>query len=108
MSVCSSSTHAFARSPWATKVIGGVLEDNLDERHWRTVLESNLLGQKSINSILRFSYKVLPNHLQDCFTFCCMFPQDQEFHKDNLVRIWITLDFIPSSSNQQETKEDTG
>ncbi|XP_020688066.1 disease resistance protein RGA2-like [Dendrobium catenatum] len=30
-------------SPLAAKVIGGILNDDLDERHWRTVLESNLL-----------------------------------------------------------------
>ncbi|KAH0466660.1 hypothetical protein IEQ34_003898 [Dendrobium chrysotoxum] len=50
-------------SPLAAKVIGGVLKDKLDERHWRTVLESNLLGQNSNNSILRLNYIVLPNHL---------------------------------------------
>ncbi|KAH0463268.1 hypothetical protein IEQ34_008129 [Dendrobium chrysotoxum] len=57
------------RSPLEAKVIGGVLKDNLDEKHWRAVLESNLLGQSSINSILRSSYKVLLNHLQNCFAF---------------------------------------
>ncbi|KAH0454676.1 hypothetical protein IEQ34_016600 [Dendrobium chrysotoxum] len=56
-------------SPLAAKVIGGVLKDNLDERHWRTVLENNLLGQNPINSILKLSYIVLPKHLQNCFAF---------------------------------------
>ncbi|KAH0455133.1 hypothetical protein IEQ34_017057 [Dendrobium chrysotoxum] len=56
-------------SPLEAKVIGGVLKDNLDERHWRAVLESNLLGHSSINSILRSSYKVLLNHLQNYFAF---------------------------------------
>ncbi|KAH0463337.1 hypothetical protein IEQ34_007919 [Dendrobium chrysotoxum] len=82
------------RSPLAAKVIGGVLNDNLDERHWRTFLESNLLDQNSINSILRLSYMVLPNHLRHCFALCCMFPQDHEFDKDDLVRMWIALGFI--------------
>ncbi|KAL0927786.1 hypothetical protein M5K25_001996 [Dendrobium thyrsiflorum] len=84
-------------SPLAAKVIGGVLKDNLDERHWRTVLKSNLLGQNSINSILRLSYIVLPNHLQNCFAFCCMFPEDHTFDKDDLVRMWIALGFIQPS-----------
>ncbi|KAL0920660.1 hypothetical protein M5K25_009810 [Dendrobium thyrsiflorum] len=84
-------------SPLAAEVIGGVLKDNLDERHWRTVLESNLFGQNSINSILRRSYIVLPNHLQNCFAFCCMFPQDHTFDKDDLVRMWIALGFIQPS-----------
>ncbi|KAH0448245.1 hypothetical protein IEQ34_022045 [Dendrobium chrysotoxum] len=96
----------FSRSPLAAKVIGGVLNDNLDERHWRTVLESNLSGQNSINSILRLSYIVLPNHLQNCFAFCCMFPQDHTFDKDDLVRMWIALGFIQPS--QGMTMEDIG
>ncbi|KAH0461880.1 hypothetical protein IEQ34_009455 [Dendrobium chrysotoxum] len=95
-----------SRSPLAAKVIGGVLNDNLDERHWRTVLESKLLGQNSINSILRLSYIVLPNHLQNCFAFCCMFPQDHTFDKDDLVRMWIALGFIQPS--QGMTMEDVG
>ncbi|PKU80558.1 Disease resistance protein RGA2 [Dendrobium catenatum] len=93
-------------SPLAAKVIGGVLKENLDERHWRTVLESNLLDQNSINSILRLSYIVLPNHLRNCFAFCCMFPQDHQFDKDDLVRMWIALGFIQPS--QGMTMEDIG
>ncbi|KAH0460319.1 hypothetical protein IEQ34_010982 [Dendrobium chrysotoxum] len=57
-----------AGSPLATKFIGGVLKDNLNERDWRTVLESNLFGQNSIDFVLGISYKVLPNHPQNCFT----------------------------------------
>ncbi|PKU79431.1 putative disease resistance protein RGA3 [Dendrobium catenatum] len=97
-----------SRSPLAAKVIGGVLNDNLDERHWRTVLESNLLDQNSIHSILRLSYIVLPNHLRNCFAFCCMFPEDYRYDKDDLVRMWIALGFIQLSSNQRETMEDIG
>ncbi|PKU87563.1 putative disease resistance protein RGA3 [Dendrobium catenatum] len=93
-------------SPLAAKVIGGVLNDDLDERHWRTVLESNLLGENSINSILRLSYVVLPNYLQNCFAFCCMFPQDHTFDKDDLVQMWISLGFIQPS--QGMTMEDIG
>ncbi|KAI0514095.1 hypothetical protein KFK09_010129 [Dendrobium nobile] len=95
-----------SRSPLAAKVIGGVLNDNLDERHWRTVLESNLLDQNSIHSILRLSYIVLPNHLRNCFAFCCMFPQDHVFDKDDLVRMWIALGFIQPS--QGMIMEDIG
>ncbi|KAL0921643.1 hypothetical protein M5K25_008737 [Dendrobium thyrsiflorum] len=94
-------------SPLAAKVIGGVLNSlDLDERRWRTVLESNLLGQNSINSILRLSYIVLPNHLQNCFAFSCLFPQDHEFDRDDLVRMWIALGFIQPS--QGMTMEDIG
>ncbi|KAI0503761.1 hypothetical protein KFK09_014703 [Dendrobium nobile] len=94
------------RSPLAAKVIGGVLNEDLDVRHWRTVLESNLLGRNSIHSILRLSYIVLSNHLRNCFAFCCMFPEDHKFDKDDLVRMWIALGFIQPS--QEMTMEDIG
>ncbi|KAL0927787.1 hypothetical protein M5K25_001997 [Dendrobium thyrsiflorum] len=93
-------------SPLAIKVIGGILKDNLDEKHWRKVLESVLLDWNSIDSILRLNFIVLPNHLQNCFAFCCMFPYDHTFHKDDLVRMWIALDFIQPS--QKKTLEEIG
>ncbi|XP_020698138.2 putative disease resistance protein RGA3 [Dendrobium catenatum] len=99
-----------SKSPLAAKVIGGVLNSlDLDARRWREVLESNLLDQNSIHSILRLSYIVLPNNLQYCFAFCCMFPEDHEFDKDDLVRMWISLGFIqPSPGMTMETMEDIG
>ncbi|KAH0448759.1 hypothetical protein IEQ34_022559 [Dendrobium chrysotoxum] len=39
----------------------------------------------SIDSILRLSYMVLPKYLQNCFAFCCMFPQDQQFGECDVV-----------------------
>ncbi|PKU64513.1 Putative disease resistance RPP13-like protein 1 [Dendrobium catenatum] len=98
--------------PLAAKVMGGILNSNLDERHWREVLECDTgiikLGQNDIMSVLRLSYVYLPQHLQSCFRFCCIFPQDHEFDKDDLVRMWIALGFIRSSYNQGENMEDIG
>ncbi|XP_020691537.1 putative disease resistance protein RGA3 [Dendrobium catenatum] len=96
-------------SPLAAKVIGGVLNSlDLDERRWRTVLESNLLGQNSIDSILRLSYVVLSNPLKSCFAFCGMFAHDHEFDKDDLIRMWIALGFIKPFLDQEESMEDIG
>ncbi|KAI0502328.1 hypothetical protein KFK09_017276 [Dendrobium nobile] len=97
-----------SRSPLAAKVIGGVLNNNIDERHWRTVLESNILDQDSINSTLRLSYIALSSPLKNCFAFCGMFEQDHLFFKDDLVRMWIALGFIQPSHIQAETIEDIG
>ncbi|KAH0461373.1 hypothetical protein IEQ34_008948 [Dendrobium chrysotoxum] len=98
--------------PLAAKVIGGILNSNLDEGHWRRVLDSVLeiikLGQHDIMPILRLSYVHLPERLKSCFTFCSIFPQDYEFDKDALVRKWIALGFIQLSDIQGETMEDIG
>ncbi|KAH0463667.1 hypothetical protein IEQ34_008249 [Dendrobium chrysotoxum] len=99
-------------APLAAKVMGGILNSNLDETHWRKVLDFDTgiikFGQDYIMPVLRLSYAYLPQPLQNCFTFCSIFPQDHEFDKDDLVRMWIALGFIQSSSNQRETMEDIG
>ncbi|KAH0463427.1 hypothetical protein IEQ34_008009 [Dendrobium chrysotoxum] len=99
-------------SPLAAKVIGGILNSNLDERHWRRVLdcvtEIIKFGQNDIIHVLRLSYIHLPQHLKSCFTFCSIFPQDYKFDKDALVQKWIALGFIQPSYIQGETMEDIG
>ncbi|KAL0928308.1 hypothetical protein M5K25_000181 [Dendrobium thyrsiflorum] len=99
-------------SPLAAKVIGGVMNVNLDERHWTKVLNSDFvspkLGQNDIFLILRLSYMFLPKHLQNCFAFCSIFPQDYRFDKDDLVRMWIALGFIQQPHDQEWTMEDIG
>ncbi|XP_020675206.2 putative disease resistance protein RGA4, partial [Dendrobium catenatum] len=99
-------------SPLAAKVIGGVLNSSLDERHWTKVLSSDFIspksGQDDILTILRLSYTFLPKHLQNCFTFCSIFRQDHEFYKDDLVQMWIALGFIQQPHDQEWTIEDIG
>ncbi|KAI0529656.1 hypothetical protein KFK09_002210 [Dendrobium nobile] len=99
-------------SPLAAKVIGGVLNSSLNERHWTKVLNSDFIspksGQDDIFLILRLSYTFLPKHLQNCFAFCSIFPQDYKFDKDYLVKIWIALGFIQQPHDQEWTIEDIG
>ncbi|KAI0514058.1 hypothetical protein KFK09_010092 [Dendrobium nobile] len=99
-------------SPLAAKVIGGVLNGNLDERHWTNVLNSGFvsaeLGQNGIFLILRLSYMFLPKHIQNCFAFCSIFRQDHCFDKDDLVKMWIALGFIQQPHDQEWTMEDIG
>ncbi|KAH0461879.1 hypothetical protein IEQ34_009454 [Dendrobium chrysotoxum] len=99
-------------SPLAAKVIGGILNSNLVEGHWRRVLDSVLdvikFDQNNIMPVLRLSYVHLPQPLKSCFTFCSIFPQDYAFDKDALVRKWIALGFIQPSHIPGETMEDIG
>ncbi|XP_020582209.1 putative disease resistance protein RGA3 [Phalaenopsis equestris] len=102
-------------SPLAAKVIGGVLNSNLNEIFWTNILNStNVLNVEPVPScnnilaILRLSFTFLPQPLQNCFAFCGIFPQDHEFDKADLVRMWIALGFIQESSIEGETLEDIG
>ncbi|KAH0463433.1 hypothetical protein IEQ34_008015 [Dendrobium chrysotoxum] len=111
-SIAGEIVKKLSGSPLAAKVIGGVLNSSLDERHWTKVLNSDFvsskLGQGDIFLILRLSYMFLPKHLQNCFAFCSIFRQDHIFNKDDLVRMWISLGFIQQPHDQEWTMEDIG
>ncbi|XP_020597408.1 putative disease resistance protein RGA3, partial [Phalaenopsis equestris] len=112
--IASSIVKKLSGSPLAAKVIGGVLNSNLNESFWMKILESNVLnveqepGRNNILPILNLSFTFLPRPLQNCFAFCSVFPQDHQLDKDDLVRMWIALGFIPESSIEGETLEDIG
>ncbi|XP_028547398.1 putative disease resistance protein RGA3, partial [Dendrobium catenatum] len=111
-SIAREIVKKFSGSPLAAKVIGGVLNSSLDERHWTKVLNSDFvspnLGHNDIFLILRLSYMFLPKHLRNCFAFCSIFRQDYMFDKDDLVRMWIALGFIQQPHDQEWTMEDIG
>ncbi|KAL0920581.1 hypothetical protein M5K25_009726 [Dendrobium thyrsiflorum] len=81
-------------SPLAARVIGGSLRSYLDESHWERVSKYDMGSQNGILDVLKLTYTSLPEVLQNCLSFCCTFPQDYEFDKDDLVRMWTVLGFI--------------
>ncbi|XP_020600261.1 putative disease resistance protein RGA3 isoform X2 [Phalaenopsis equestris] len=111
-SIAREIVKTLSGSPLAIKVVGGVLSSSLNVSHWIRVLNSDIgsasLGQSNIMHILRLSYKFLPRPLQNCFTFCSIFPQDHNFIRDDLVKMWISLGFIQTPSISGETMEDIG
>ncbi|KAL0920674.1 hypothetical protein M5K25_009831 [Dendrobium thyrsiflorum] len=98
--------------PLAAKVIGCDIKSKIDEGRRMTIPERNFsitsLGKNYIYSIIRPSYIFLSNPLRNCFAFCCLFPQDYLFDKDDLVRMWIALGLIQPPHDQEDTMEDIG
>ncbi|XP_020593282.1 disease resistance protein RGA2-like [Phalaenopsis equestris] len=106
-------------SPLAAKVIGCILKSELTpskSKHWQRVLNKNIESitslpcqdKNTILTVLRLSYSILPDPLKNCFAFCGIFPQGHLFDKDDLVRMWIALDFVQPPSNPGDTIEDMG
>ncbi|XP_078169995.1 putative disease resistance protein RGA4 [Carex rostrata] len=99
-------------SPLAAKTVGGILCSDLNEVHWRSILESELWsleqGDNDIIPALRLTYQYLPSHLKPCFSFCSIFPQDHVFHKHDLVNMWIALGMVPRSFSGVVRPEDVG
>jgi hypothetical protein len=86
--------------PLAIKVLGSLMCLKGKKNEWLSVKESQIwdlpLGENSILPALRLSYHHLGPHMRQCFAYCCLFPKDTKLERDNLIQLWIALDFIPS------------
>lgn len=78
--------------PLAAKIIGRLLNADLDVSHWKKVLESDL--SDDVMKVLRLSYQYLPVQLKLCFSFCSLFPKDWRFEPKMLTEMWIAQGFI--------------
>ncbi|XP_037475109.1 putative disease resistance protein RGA3 isoform X2 [Triticum dicoccoides] len=98
-------------SPLAAKTVGRLLGKDLSLPHWRRVLKSKewtkQTADNGIMPALELSYDFLPFHLQRCFSYSALFPEDYCFRSRELISLWIGLDIlIPTGQNQ--TLEDIG
>uniref|UniRef100_A0A0E0AE60 AAA+ ATPase domain-containing protein n=1 Tax=Oryza glumipatula TaxID=40148 RepID=A0A0E0AE60_9ORYZ len=97
-------------SPLAAKTVGRLLRNHLDFNHWTSVLESKewelQTGDNDIMPALKLSYDYLPFHLQQCFIYCALFPEDYKFDSDELIHLWIGLDILQSHQDQNKRTED--
>jgi hypothetical protein len=75
--------------------------------HWTRVLESKewelQTNENDIMPALKLSYDYLPFHLQQCFSYCSLFPEDYEFGSEELIHLWMGLDILHSSSQNKRT-----
>ncbi|KAL6638856.1 hypothetical protein ACP70R_023492 [Stipagrostis hirtigluma subsp. patula] len=96
-------------SPLAAKTVARLLRNNLDLDHWNRVLESKeweSRGEENeIMPALKLSYDYLPFHLQQCFVYCALFPQDYNFGRSELINFWIGLDILQSVDHRRKPEE---
>ncbi|KAF7011954.1 hypothetical protein CFC21_026200 [Triticum aestivum] len=97
--------------PLAAKTVGRLLRNQLTLDHWTRVLESKewefQTSNYDIMPALKLSYDYLPFHLQKCFSYCGLFPEDYEFGSKELVHLWIGFDIL-DTCDQRKTLEDVG
>ncbi|KAF7012830.1 hypothetical protein CFC21_026980 [Triticum aestivum] len=92
-------------SPLAAKTVGRLLSKDLSLHHWKRVLKckewEKQTDDNEIMPALKLSYDFLSFHLQQCFAYSALFPEDYPFQQDELISLWIGLDIlIPSGQNQ--------
>ncbi|XP_042474105.1 putative disease resistance protein At3g14460 [Zingiber officinale] len=97
-------------SPLAAKTLGSVLQSDLCQQHWDTIMKSDIWKVKQdeddIMPALHLSYKYLNENLKQCFAFCPLFPKDYKFDKAELVRMWMAEGFIEDTNTKR--MEDVG
>ncbi|KAM0872250.1 hypothetical protein ACQ4PT_038838 [Festuca glaucescens] len=83
--------------PLAAQSVGALLNTSISYKHWRTVHDKWKSLQEDADDILpilKISYDYLPVHLQRCFSFCSLFPEDYQFNGEKLVHAWISQNFV--------------
>lgn len=95
--------------PLAAKVIGGVLNNNINFNYWKKILEEDILQAQTsmdgIMEILKLSYYHLPPHLQSCFRYCGIFPQDMELGEEYLIKKWMGSGLIQQYENGKRPED---
>jgi len=89
-------------SPLAAKTVGRLLRTDPSMGHWRRVLNSEEweTDNNGIMSALKLSYDFLPFHLQRCFFYSALFPEDYRFRSRELISLWVGLDILtPGGQN---------
>ncbi|RCV04575.1 hypothetical protein SETIT_1G011100v2 [Setaria italica] len=98
-------------SPLAAKTVGRLLKKRFSREHWMGILQKkewlNQTHNDDIMPALKISYDYLPFHLQKCFSYCGLFPEDYKFDSLEISRFWISIGIIDSCS-QNDKIEDIG
>ncbi|XP_074569448.1 putative disease resistance protein RGA3 [Curcuma longa] len=87
-------------SPLATISLGELVKSETNVDNWKTIC-NQMLENNSACPILRSfmaSYHQLDYQWKQCFAFCSIFPDNYEFDKDELIRMWTAQGWVQSMS----------
>ncbi|KAK1685452.1 hypothetical protein QYE76_046300 [Lolium multiflorum] len=96
-------------NPLAAESTGILLRKKLSIDHWNDILKNE--GWKSmqlctgIMPSLKLSYDQLPYYLQQCFSYCSIFPDSYQFRAKDLVHIWISQGFVKCNHSSKRLEE---
>uniref|UniRef100_A0A8I6Y6M5 NB-ARC domain-containing protein n=1 Tax=Hordeum vulgare subsp. vulgare TaxID=112509 RepID=A0A8I6Y6M5_HORVV len=96
-------------NPLAAQTVGALLRDHLTVDHWSNILKTedwkSLQQTGGIMSALELSYDELPYHLQQCFSYCSIFPYNYQFLAEELVSLWISQGFVKHDYSSKSLEE---
>ncbi|XP_078153955.1 putative disease resistance protein RGA1 [Carex rostrata] len=96
-------------NPLAAKTVSALLKEKLDERYWMEIRDNeewkSQSGSNDIMPALRLSYEYMPFHLQRCFSYCAIFPEDHSFTCQELVYLWMAQGFLDVRSGGKRMED---
>ncbi|XP_078150630.1 putative disease resistance protein RGA4 [Carex rostrata] len=96
-------------NPLAAKTVSALLKKNLDVRYWIEIKDSeewkSQSGPNDIMPALRLSYEQMPFHLQRCFSYCAIFPEDHPFTCKRLIYLWMAQGFLDVRSEGKRIED---
>uniref|UniRef100_A0A453CZG0 BED-type domain-containing protein n=1 Tax=Aegilops tauschii subsp. strangulata TaxID=200361 RepID=A0A453CZG0_AEGTS len=96
-------------NPLAAETAGALLRKKFSIDYWRIILKnedwkSMELGN-GIMAALKLSYDQLPYHLQQCFSYCSIFPDSYQFLGEELVSFWMSQGFVKCNNSSQRLEQ---
>ncbi|VAI63603.1 unnamed protein product [Triticum turgidum subsp. durum] len=96
-------------NPLAAETAGTLLREHLTIDHWNNILKNedwkSLQLSNGIMSALKLCYDQLPYNLQQCFSYCSIFPYSYHFLAEELVRMWISQGFVKCNHSSMIQEE---
>lgn len=87
--------------PLALITIGRAMAFKKTPQEWKDAIQvlrrsaSEFPGMDEVYPLLKFSYDNLPNEkIKSCFLYCCLFPEDCDISKMDLIDCWIGEGFF--------------
>ena len=89
-------------NPLAAQTAGSILRDHLSIEHWTRNLRNKYWKSPQLTSGimpgLKLCYDRMPFHLQQCFSYCSIFPYNYQFSAVELIHMWISQGFVKRAS----------
>nr|UBY06959.1 NBS-LRR disease resistance protein [Dasypyrum villosum] len=96
-------------NPLAAETAGTLLREHLTIDHWNSILKNedwkSLQLSSGIMSALKCCYDQLPYNLQQCFSYCSIFPYSYHFLAEELVCMWISQGFVKCNHSSMIREE---
>ena len=101
--------------PLAARVLGGIMRFKFDKSEWLSFQNDKMWDllddddDSDIFQLLKLSFDHLPTpSLKRCFSYCSIFPKDDEIKKEEVIHCWMAQGFVTTFETSNMGMEDIG